>query len=69
MRNFSAPICVACGNEMVELRRMAYRRCTECTAVDRPHSLALARQVRAFMWQATYGLDDHDPAGSAAAAA
>lgn len=61
-------ICVACGHEIPHLWRMAYRRCNDCVTVDRPHSLALARQVRGARWGERFELDDYDPSGCAAAA-
>ena len=67
MPRFDAPICVACGSEMTHLLRAGYRRCTDCVAAERPHSLALARRVRESRLREMFFLHDDDPAGRAAA--
>ena len=67
MSSVDTPICVGCGSEMPHLLRSGYRRCHECVATDRPHSLAYARQIQASRRRATHGHHDLDPAGRVAA--
>jgi hypothetical protein len=61
-------MCVACGSAILAPLATHYARCEDCVESDRPHSLAIARQVRTRRWHARHGLDDYDPAGSALAA-
>jgi tRNA(Ile2) C34 agmatinyltransferase TiaS len=67
MSRVDTPICVACGTEMAHVPLSGYRRCHDCVSKDRPHSLVLARFVRATRRQAASEHDDYDPAGLAAA--
>jgi hypothetical protein len=66
--NLEIPVCVACGSEMSHVLRHGYRRCDDCVAAGRPHSLVLARGARAARLRAAVVLGDYDPAGCAAAA-
>jgi predicted nucleic acid-binding Zn ribbon protein len=67
MPSAGGAICVACGSEMAHPSRSCYRRCRDCVSKDRPHSLVLARYVRATRLQLANEHDDYDPAGLAAA--
>ena len=64
----AASMCAACGACMPIEWGTGYARCNACIDSDRPHSLAIVRQVRASRQRARYGLDDYDPAGNALAA-
>jgi hypothetical protein len=67
MPRHDAAICIACGIEMPHVLHPGYRRCHECVAAERPHSLALARRVHVSRQHAALEPYDDDPARRAAA--